>query len=183
MKKLILVILFMFVLTLSGCQYLPGGNSDISSMELIGEAIMTVEINSSFEDPGIYARDKSGTPNGYVIIGEVEISTLGSYLITYRQYHDSKDKDIYIEITRVVRVVDTTPPVIEITGDAVNMKVGESYVEPGFNVSDNSLEDLVATINVTFDETSPPGRYFVYYRAEDSSGNFTVETRSVFIQE
>lgn len=182
MKKIILGFVFIFVLTLSGCQYLPGGNKDISSMELIDEAIMTVEINSSFVDPGIYARDKAGSPNGYVVIGEVEISTLGSYLLTYRQYHDPDDKDLYIEITRVVRVVDTTPPVIELTGAAVSIQFGETYVEPGFNVSDNSLEDLVATINITFDESSPPGRYFVHYRAEDSSGNFTVESRSVFIE-
>ena len=52
-------------------------------------------------------------------------SELGTYKITYKISHFKTTK----KITRTVKVVDTTPPVITLTGADVELYINQDYQE------------------------------------------------------
>ena len=89
------------------------------------------------------------------------------------------------EVTRTVNVVDTTIPVITITGDAtVTVQVGDTYSDEGATALDNYdgdiTEDIVTVNNV---DTDIVGAYTVTYNVSDSSSNTATEvTRTVNIE-
>jgi hypothetical protein len=84
-------------------------------------------------------------------------------------------------------VVDTTPPVISLTGDNPQIiAVGEAYVELGATASDNRDGDLSASIVIDASgvDSSMPGEYAVTYDVSDTSGNAAATvTRTVIYQD
>ncbi|KPK47189.1 MAG: hypothetical protein AMS22_16965, partial [Thiotrichales bacterium SG8_50] len=73
--------------------------------------------------------------------------------------------------------VDTTPPVITLTGDNPQIiAVGEAYVELGAAATDNHDGDLSASIVIDAGavDSSVPGEYLVTYDVSDSSGNAAI---------
>jgi len=86
------------------------------------------------------------------------------------------------ENTRTVNVVDSTPPVITLLGDAVmTLEVGTPYGEPGCTATDNYDGDITEQVVVTGSVNhNNLGTYIVYYNVSDSSGNAAEEnTRTV----
>ena len=81
--------------------------------------------------------------------------------------------------TRTVNVVDTTAPVITVTGDnPVTTELGAAYTDAGATAS-----DLSGTITVTSAgevDVNTVGSYTITYTASDASGNeATAATRTV----
>jgi len=78
---------------------------------------------------------------------------------------------------------DTIPPEITLLGSPlVTLVVGETYVEAGATVTDNSGEDLSGSliIDASGVNTSVAGTYIVTYDVSDSSGNAALQvTRTV----
>jgi hypothetical protein len=79
-------------------------------LTLIGANKMTVEVGSVFVDPGATASDTCAgdLTNWIAISGGVDASRVGRYEITYQV----SDGYATSSATRVVHVVDTTPPVL-----------------------------------------------------------------------
>nr|WP_299338401.1 immunoglobulin-like domain-containing protein [Allomuricauda sp.] len=80
--------------------------------------------------------------------------------------------------------VDTTPPVITLTGDAVvNLEVGDpAYVDAGASATDNVDGDISGNIVVGGDtvDTGVAGTYTITYNVSDAAGNAAAEvTRTV----
>jgi|GEM_PF-1275644 len=78
-------------------------------------------------------------------------------------------------------VEDTEPPVISLLGDnPYTLEGGDVYVEPGYEVTDNvdSPENITVEITGQIDNYTP-GSYTLTYTATDSSGNSSIETRTV----
>ncbi|WP_422859593.1 immunoglobulin-like domain-containing protein [Flagellimonas sp. S174] len=80
--------------------------------------------------------------------------------------------------------VDTTPPVITLTGDAVvDLNVGDpAYVDAGATATDNVDGDITANIMVGGDtvDTNVAGTYTITYNVMDAAGNAATEvTRTV----
>lgn len=74
---------------------------------------------------------------------------------------------------------DTTAPVITLNGDAqITLAVGDTYVEQGATVTDNSGETITPVITGTVN-TNTEGIYTITYQAIDSSGNTTSVNRYV----
>ena len=144
---------------------------------LMGESSMTVECGDEFEDPGATAYDDcdgdvtdcGGTGSG------VDPSQPGEYTIEYNA-SDSAGNEAET-VTRTVTVVDTTPPVITLTGESsVTVECGEGYSDAGATASDACEGDLTGSLVIVNSvNASEAGTYTVTYNVSDSSGNAAAE--------
>ena len=104
------------------------------------------------------------------ISGEVDMSKLGTYEITYKAKYLWLSK----KVTRQVTVVDTTAPVITLAKvPGYLTKPGETYVEEGFTAIDDYDGDITANV------TTRTENDIVYYTVSDSSGNQITVQRAV----
>jgi hypothetical protein len=84
------------------------------------------------------------------------------------------DNDI---ITVATFTVDTMIPVITLNGDnPQNILIGNSYVEVGANVTDNSGDTLTVVITGIVD-INTIGTYIISYNVVDSSGNSAIQVQ------
>ena len=87
-----------------------------------------------------------------------------------------------VQVTRTVNVVDTTPPVITLLGNAIEtVEVGAVYNDAGATAADTVDGDLTANI-VTGGlpiDTSAVGSHTVTYDVSDSSGNAAVQVTRI----
>lgn len=108
--------------------------------------------------------------NGTLVNGEdiIDTSKLGKQTITLKIENKKKNKEFDIE----VNVVDTTKPVIEVD-KSITTFLGTNIDLLTFAiVSDNSKEELKATIEGDYN-IKKVGKYDLKYKATDSSGNTT----------
>ena len=79
-------------------------------------------------------------------------------------------------------MVDTAPPVIELVGgEVMTMAVGDTLVEPGFDVyDDRSVPEVEVTSLV---DVRNPGEYQIKYWAGDGNGNVSEASRTVKVVE
>lgn len=153
-------------------------------IELNGEELVNVEINSEYNDPGVIAKTNKGHAIENIIteitykkniVSSVDASKLGTYNIKYSVEYEG----VLISTDRKVIVRDTVPPVLNVPAD---IEIPISYVD-SFDVlkdvsaSDNSLEmvDVIVSGNIS----KLPGEYIITYSAKDSSGNETIVKRRV----
>lgn len=104
------------------------------------------------------------------ISGDVDMSKLGTYEITYKAKHLWLSK----KATRQVTVVDATAPVITLLEVPGQLTLpGEEYVEEGFTAIDDYDGDITANV------TTRTENDIVYYTVSDSSGNETTVQRTI----
>ena len=151
---------------------------------LTGSSTVTLEVGSSYTDLGATALDNyDGDITTEIVTDQtqVDITTLGNYTVTYNV--DDSSGNSAVQVTRTVQVVDTTPPVITLTGSStVTLEVGSSYTDLGATALDNYDGDI--TTEIVTDQTQVDittlGNYTVTYNVDDSSGNSAVQvTRTV----
>lgn len=89
-------------------------NTSLFSLELKGDKEITINKNSSYQEPGYIAYDKSGNDisKQVVITGSVNPNVLGTYQITYKITSDNQT----LEKIRTVKVVDK-----QIIDDSLNL--------------------------------------------------------------
>ena len=87
--------------------------------------------------------------------------------------------------TSTEAVIDSTPPVITLNGEAsIELMIGDSYEELGFTATDEIDGDLSGEVNVSGAvDTTTPGTYEVTYTVEDVAGNQTEVVRTVVVAE
>ncbi len=155
---------------------------------LEGDNPQTVERDTSgstYSDPGATAEDPRGDGDITVDIvtsSTVDITTVGTYTVTYN-VQDAAGNDA-IEVTRTVNVVDTTIPVITLTGDnPQTIEVHNAYSELGATANDpNGDGDISGSIviNSSAVNTAVVDSYTVTYNVDDSASNSAVQvTRTV----
>ena len=83
---------------------------------LTGDTPVTVEVGSTYTDAGATATDNldGDITNSIVVVNSVNTTKLGTYTVTYN-VADSNG-NAAVEVTRTVNVVDTTKPVITVSG-------------------------------------------------------------------
>ena len=143
----------------------------ITMVEVNGNTVINHEINTAYNDAGATANDNidGDVTNNIVVTGSVNTAVLGVYNITYT-VQDSKGNES--QAVRVVNVIDTTNPVVTLTGPStVNLNTGDTYTEQGATATDNSGESLTVTIGGDVVDTANAGSYTVTYTATDSSSN------------
>jgi hypothetical protein len=145
---------------------------------------ITIECHSTFTDPGATVTDLcEGVLSGVLgVTGTVDANTPGDYTLTYTA-QDSGGRSATPK-DRIVHVVDSIKPVINLVGGAVQLECGDTFVEPGVSLS----EACDLTLGVTSDAAAVllaatgPGDYTISYSAVGSGINVAdVVTRTVTI--
>ena len=161
-------------------------DTTIPVITLEGDATVTVEVGSEYTDAGATATDNYDGNITYdiTIVNPVNISVVGSYTVTYNV--SDTVGNTATQITRTVNVVDTTVPVITLSGDAtVTIWVGAVYIDAGATATDNydgNITDNITIVNPV--NTSAAGSYTVTYNVSDTSGNEATQvTRTVNVED
>jgi hypothetical protein len=169
MKKIIWIISFLLVIFLSSCQE---PSADFIVIKL-NSSVDTIEIGTSYVDPGATAKYGLKNLEVQVISNTINTEILGTYEIIYQATHDN-----FIKSTkRIVTVIDETPPLITLNPGVDTIYSDETWVDSGIVVFDASNKDI--TITITSNILSTPGEYIVTYIATDESGNSSSKVRYV----
>ena len=112
----------------------------------------------------------NGEPISVEISGSVDVTRLGTYEVTYTARYLWVSKSV----TREVKVVDKTAPVITLkTNPSYYPAPGEEYLEEGYTATDDYDGDLTKQVQ------SRREGDIIYYTVTDSSGNVTTVQRNI----
>ncbi len=165
-RKLFSILLFgTLILGLTGC-----GNK-----EVIVEDELDFEVNSEVKIMSLVSEK-----NELEIINKddiVDTSKIGEKEITIRYKENNEEKEQVIKIN----VVDTTNPIIEYKKELTTTEGIEIDLLEDVKVSDNSKEDIVATIAGEYD-INKAGNYNLKYVAVDSSNNKAEEEFTLIVK-
>lgn len=144
------------LLMLSACQ---------APFRLTGSAILIHEAGTPFTDPGFVAPDDQVT-----VTGTVDPMVVGKYTLTYTWDNDGTLKTL----SREVRVVDRTPPVITLNGALTQVVCPYApYLETGVSITDAVDPDIARHLRIRLEGDK------VIYTVTDASGNTAQAERSL----
>jgi len=145
----------------------------------------TVECGSgTYTDPGATASDAvDGTITGIVGTGVVDTTTPGTYTLAYDV--DDAAGNPAVTVNRTVNVVDTTAPVILLSGLAAEtIQCNTTYNDAGATVTDNCDATVVVVRGGDTVNTAVPGDYTITYDAQDADANDALQlTRVVTVED
>jgi PKD repeat protein len=159
------------------------GNADTTSRTVViyddidpvislnGNNVMSMEVNTSFNDPGVTFSDNYDNNMQVKIIGSVDTSRIGTYFLNYCVSDSSGNGPVCVD--RTIEVYDNTGPALTLKGlDTVIVEVFGVYNEPGYLYSDNyySQNDIIVKVSGSVN-TYVLGDYLLNYTATDGSGN------------
>jgi len=173
-KKVLLFILIVFLFFFIISRLF---SKDIK-IKLNGESSVEVEYGETYQEKYATATyGKKDISNTVSVSGNVDISKVGTYKITYTATHKKKTKSV----TRTVNIKDSVSPTLTLVGDAeINIAQGSTYQEFGCTAVDNYDGDLTTKINIESQvDTGTKGTYIVKYTVTDSSGNSANISRTV----
>jgi hypothetical protein len=157
-------------------------------ISLVGSAAISLEKDATYTDAGATATDSIDGTLTVTTTGTVDTATVGVYTLTYSVSDSSANAAT--AVTRTVTVtavagpdVDTTGPVIVITGDAsVSVAKDATYQDAGATASD-AVDGTVAVTATgsTAVNTATVGDYTITYSATDAAGNTSTATRTVSV--
>ena len=135
----------------------------------------TIELGATYVDAGATAYDAFHGNTAVTSSDNVDTSTVGSYTVTYT----ATDLDNNTATaTRTVNVVDTTAPVVTVTGDnPATVELGTAYTDAGATATD--LSGTVQVVSSGQVDTSAVGTYTISYSSTDASGNTGTNSRTV----
>ncbi len=148
------------------------------TITLIGDEKISIENGTNYNEEGAKADDNYDKNLSIEIIGDVDTSKDGKYIIIYRVIDSSNNQ---AQTTREIRVytLDTTPPSISIKGsNSTTIYKGDSYSDSGASANDNVDGTLSVSKRGSVD-TNTIGTYTITYSATDSSGNSSSKSRTV----
>ena len=144
---------------------------------LTGESTVTIEVGSPYSDAGATASDNydGDITSSIVTVNPVDTDVVGQYTVTYNV--SDANSNAAVAVTRTVNVVDTTVPVITLTGDTpVTIEVGSTYTDAGATATDNYDGDITSSIVIVNPvDTDVVGQYVVTYNVSDANSNAAVE--------
>lgn len=138
-----------------------------------------LEIGGVYTPPTVTATDDvDGDLTAEIVVGgdTVDDGVAGTYTMTYNVTDSSgnkaETKTFTVKISEQV-TVDTTPPVITLTGGTTSMTVGGTYTPPTVFATDNSDGDITSQVVKTghMVNVNVAGTYTETYNVSDSSGN------------
>ncbi len=184
MRKIILTAISVIVVIISllGFTYSYELNDDrVVSFSLIGPTTVLLEVNNPYEEYGVTCIYGNTDVSSSVIIDSSKVNTskLGEYKVKYSLRLQDREEYIY----RVVKVSDTTKPVIELNGVSEQViLVDSTYIEDGYKAMDNYDGDITDSVKIDGKvNTKKEGTYILKYSVNDSSGNGVSITRKVIV--
>ncbi|AMS26063.1 hypothetical protein AEM51_02605 [Bacteroidetes bacterium UKL13-3] len=149
------------------------------TISLRGEDPLTVDVYTSFNDPGVETSDNYYPNVTTVRTGLPAMNLLGNYLVTYTATDGAGNT---ANVTRLVKVVDRIAPEIELLGNNPFEQCRfKSFNEPGVKIKDNywpdSLLQTLMVLDLSKVDVTRPGYYFALYTVTDPSGNKSFTTQ------
>ena len=160
-----------------------GEESDITPpvVTVTGTNPIDVTKDTLYTDRGATALDDVDGVIAVVTTGNADTSILGTYTLTYTATDSSGNVDTKTRTVNVVDVfvLDSTPPVITITGaNPINVTKGTTYEDAGATAND--AEDGVRTVTSSGTvDTATLGTYTITYTASDLLNNTATATRTI----
>ena len=161
-------------------------DADPPELILEGDAVVQLEAGDTYIEMGALANDAEDgdLSESIVIVHPPSLAKPGDYIVTY----DVSDitGNSAPQLTRKIIVTDTTPPLMEIKGDAsVVVEAGLAYEDPGVIVTDFVDEDLNEFVQVNNPvDIRRLGEYVITYDVEDSTGNKAIRLeREVLVRD
>lgn len=158
------------------------------TITLNGNHLMYVDMNTTYTEPGVVAKDSSGnvialtsttTKRDGTTVTVPPFLTNGLYVyqIIYSVTHNS----LTTQASRTVIIKDNVPPTLTIPSDATIANTVTTFdIMSGVSASDNSGQAVIikAKTNLTL---GVPGRYQITYYATDHDDNTTTKYRIITI--
>lgn len=143
----------------------------IPTIKLNGKKHITIEYGELFEDPKCYASFQGKDISDKIWYeGEVDLEKLGKYILKCKV----RKNRFIVSRDRVIEVVDTKKPVIELKGDKEKVICPNTeYVEEGYTAIDNYDGDISKNVNIEKLEK------VISYSVSDSSGNKETVERTI----
>jgi hypothetical protein len=159
-------------------------------IRLIGDREVTIEVGSTYTEQGATVTDNYDENLTVTITGTVDTNVVGTYTVYYNATDSNGNSAV--EITRLVHVVDTTEPVINLTNTDLDIEIEvdntnpNQYTEEYGTITDNydatrnitdadikyEKEGLFGIYTeITTIDTSVVANYRVRYNATDANGN------------
>ena len=147
----------------------------IPKISLVGKEVVFLNYKDSYVEKGAIAKFLgSDITSNLDINSDVDTSKLGEYEVTY----ELKGFIIPISKKRVVKVVDSSKPVISLEGDKkVYLCPNNKYEEQGYSALDNVDGDITKKVVVTTLDNK------ITYEVEDSSSNVSKVTRKLVYED
>lgn len=143
-------------------------------LELNGDAEQSLFVGEEYIEQGATASDLNG-PVAVTIIGEVDTSEAGLYVLTYTATNQYES----VEIERQVEVKEKDPINLRLNGsESITLYVGDTYEELGA-VADDLNGDVEVLITGEVD-TTKVGEYFITYEASNTYESKEI-SRSVYV--
>lgn len=143
---------------------------------------ISINKGSNFVEPGFAALDESDgeLTQSVTVQGSVNTQVYGTYTITYRVKDLSGNEAV---VTRSVRVADLAAPSLYLRGETSSyIKVGTSYVDPGYTARDNIDGDVTGRVTVSGRvDTSKMGINVLTYTVTDAFGNKATAERTIYV--
>ena len=143
---------------------------------LLGYNPEIIECPDPYQEEGATASDLcDGDLTAEIVIDSSEVNSTvpGTYEVSYTVVDAAGNSTTEI---REVEVVDTTAPVVSLSGDAnVVLLQGDTYVEEGATVTDSCDQSVAVVIGGDVVDSSVIGVYVVTYDSTDSSGNVAAQ--------
>jgi len=145
-------------------------------LTLVGDAVFYHEVKTPYIDAGAQATDveddNATLTSNIVVTNPIDINRIATYFVEYN-VTDSHG-NLATPITREVRVVDRTAPVITLLGEPeITLNVfGPAYVDAGATAMDNYDGDRTSAISLTGSvNMSVVGNYELSYNVIDTANN------------
>lgn len=185
MRKIFGITTFIIVLLVSflGITYSYEYNENNSlKFELLGSYELELELDSKYIEYGVKVTNNGKDISSLVKIDTslLDMSKVGDYKVKYELDVDGNKEYIY----RIVKVREYISPWIKLNGEEiVYINLNETYVEPGYEVSDNYDTDLDNKVVITsYLNVTKVGEYKIEYKVIDSSGNEQKVNRIVIVK-
>ena len=150
-------------------------------ISLIGASERTIEVGTAYTDAGATATDNydGDISSNIITTGTVDVNTVGNYTLTYNV--KDANENAAVAVTRIVKVVDTTLPVISLIGASERtIEVGTAYTDAGATATDNYDGDISANISTTGTvDVNIVGSYTLTYNVKDANDNGAMEVTRI----
>ncbi len=176
----VIIVLVVSILGIAGFMLLNKKNNVEVEFVFFDDVVKEIEVNSTayiLPEASVVVNGEDMGKLLEIDKSNFDLTKVGTYILKYYIIYNNKR----YEEEKEVSIVDKTSPVITLNGDKVTILVGEEYEEPGYEVTDNSMEELEVTVSGEVD-TSKAGVYTLTYKNSDSSGNEAEVTREVTVK-
>ncbi|HEY5588728.1 MAG TPA: immunoglobulin-like domain-containing protein, partial [Candidatus Paceibacterota bacterium] len=174
-----------------------GGGSNPSDTEIItdkigpvitiiGESIIKIPLNTVYVDAGATALDEKDGIIPVVSTGTVDITTIGTYTITYTTTDTENNVSTLNRVINIVKneiielpKIDTIAPVITLNGENnVNIFLGVVYIDAGATALDKT-DGVISVVTTGVVDITKIETYTLTYTATDIAKNVSTLIRTV----